>query len=296
MRGIGRYMFCNFFVIDSAFIERFEENQQRILSDFAYQIYVQRLKCKSKRLPKEKYFLSNRVHYSLVYMYCPKCKVTGFLVNHLSKKQSSEFKFCPHCGEPNINYRYNVGRGKIIALLQLSRKLSDDGDQLSRILCQKILISICSIFEVYLREFYADILNTKFIRSDLSLYDKFVSDCKNDFLNPGKTQERLKRDLNINYKDKIGHDIFKSLVFWADCRNVIVHNNGICDKRFVKKYPDYELRSELIPNWQQTTAYLCAVDVAVKNLDQLYSSILLEAIVHELKSALKNGDLTSQKV
>ena len=64
----------------------------------------------------------------------------------------------------------------------------------------------------------------------------------------------------------------------------------------IEKYPDYELRSELIPNWQQTAAYLCAVDVAVRNLDQLYSSILLEAVVYELKSAIKNGDLTSPKV
>lgn len=267
-------MFCNFFVVNSEFIERFEQEQQRILSDFAYQTYIHHLKSKSKKLSKERFFASDRVHHSIIYTYCPKCKVKGFFINHLSRKQSNNFKFCPHCGEPNISHRYNVGREKIVALLQLSNSLRESNDQLSRMVCQKILVSICSVFEVYLREFYADILNTKFIRSDLSLYDKFLNDCKNDFLNPGKAQERLKRELSINYKAIIGDELFKSLEFWADCRNVIVHNNGICDRRFVKKYPDYELRSELIPDWKQTVAYLCAVDLATQKLNQLYSTTL----------------------
>lgn len=284
-------MFSNYFLIDKNFLERFNTDEQDKLADFAYSVYLSCLKKKSKKLDKATYLASSRVHYSLAYTYCPKCKSKGFIINHLTRNQSNSFKFCPHCGEPNIIHRLNVGREKVVSLLTLSKYLEENVDDVSLKLNQQILVSICSIYEVYLREFYADLLNTKFIRADLSLYDKFVSDCKNDFLNPGKTHSRLKKELDIDYKNTVGLDIFKVLSLWADYRNVIVHNNGICDKVFVAHHPEIEVRSELAPKWYQVVGYLHAVDLAVKKLDEIYSSVLLDSVIYELKLQLKSGTI-----
>lgn len=117
----------------------------------------------------------------------------------------------------------------------------------------------------------------------MSLYENFVSDCKNDFLNPGKTHSRLRKELNIDYKNTIGIDIFRILSLWADYRNVIVHNNGICDKVFVAQHPETEVRAELAPKWYQVAGYLHSVDSAVKKLDEEYSAVLLESVMYELK-------------
>lgn len=279
-------MFSNYFLINKDFINHFDESQKAILSDFAYNTYVQCLQNKSHRVSKDRFFSSDRVHYSLVYTYCPKCKVKGFVINPLSKKKSEGFKFCPHCGEPNISHRYNIGREKIVSLLTLSKQLSQDNPVLSQRLNQQILVLICSVFEVYLREFYADILNSKFIRSELSMYEKFLDDCKNDFLNPGKTHARLKKELSIDYKGSIGAIAFKTLSLWADYRNVIVHNNGICDRKFIKQHPEIGLRAEVVPTWKQLSSYLYVVDFAVQTLDKEYSKTLLAIVIDELGSKI----------
>ena len=148
------------------------------------------------------------------------------------EKQANELKFCVHCGEPNITYRYLEGIKKISELMKLSQYLKDNHKTLSLSLNQQLCVQLCSVYEVYLREFYADILNTMFVKSAQSLYNKFVTDCKNDFLNPGKTNDRLKKEININYKEIIGKDRYKTLLLLSEYRNVIVHNNGICDKQY----------------------------------------------------------------
>ena len=286
-------MYSNYFAVDLDFINHFEDEQREQISDFAYSIYCKCLRPKSKKLSKDDYLKSNRVHYSLAYTYCPKCKRKGFIINHLTKKYTQGFKFCPSCGEPNITHRFTVGKDKIVPLLVLSKHLEENDIKLSEKLNQQLVVSICSVYEVYLREFYADILNTKFIRSDFSLYDKFLNDCKNDFLNPGKTQSRLKKELDIDYKKIIGADEYKFLSLWSDYRNVVVHNNGICDRNFINNYPEIELRSEVAPKWKSVAVYLQVVESCIKKLDAIYSETILEFVVHELKMQSK---LTQLKI
>ena len=276
-------MYTNYFMVDEDFLAEFLESERTKIADVVYGLYLRCGGKTSKKLSMEKYFSSTRTRYPVVYFFCPKCKKAGFLPRLSGKKSARELKYCPFCGEPNICYRFETGRKKIIGMLQISKMLEHDLAELAKYQNQQLIVLICSVLEVYLREFYADILNAKFVMHNETLYDKFLRDCKNDFLNPGKTQDRLKRELGINYKGIVGGDVFKILQALACSRNVIVHNNGICDDTFIKQYPEIELRAELAPKCQSVEGYLQIVDFTINKLDEIYRQAILKSAIGQIK-------------
>ena len=206
-------------------------------------------------------------------------------------KTAHGLKYCPHCGEPSIDYRFNTGIDKVLKLIQISISISSTDALQSKILNQSIVTSLCSVYEVYLREFYADILNVKYVRSNRSLYTKFLKDCKNDFLNPGKTTDRLRKELMVDYKQIVGVNAHKALILLSDYRNVIVHNNGICDDAFISKHPNTEKHSQIMPTLKTTLALTQVVQISAKKLDLVYQSEIRNAIidlVSEQMNALKS--------
>lgn len=274
-------MYSNYFLINKEFLDKFGTSERAELSKFAYDFYRRCGSPKSKRLSIDEYFASPRRRYSVVYSYCPKCKKDGFSAV-LGDAHANGLKYCPNCGEPSISHRFNTGIDKIIGMLRISHIIEKEHGGLTKYQNQQIVVLICSVLEVYLREFYADILNAKFVMPNESLYGKFLNDCKNDFLNPGKAQERLKRELGIDFKDTISPDAFKWLDVISDSRNVIVHNNGICDMRFVKKHPEIELRAELSPKFETVVSYLKALKYVTVKLDDVYQKAILDSVIVHL--------------
>ncbi|MBQ7745800.1 MAG: hypothetical protein IJT85_09615 [Ruminococcus sp.] len=283
-------MYSNYFLINETFLSEFALPEKNSLGDFAYTLYTSMRKTKTNLLSKENYFKSNRTKYSVVYLYCPKCKSCGFTVCQ-GVKQANELKFCVHCGEPNITYRYLEGIKKISELMKLSQYLKDNHKTLSLSLNQQLCVQLCSVYEVYLREFYADILNTMFVKSAQSLYNKFVTDCKNDFLNPGKTNDRLKKEININYKEIIGKDRYKTLLLLSEYRNVIVHNNGICDNKFINQHPEVQKHSQITPNIETIFSFFCCMGQSVTLLDKEYQRILKSQAITSITETIKLGKL-----
>lgn len=283
-------LYSNFFLVDDAFLNMFGENERKVLANFAYSMYRKCGNPRSKRLSLEEYFCSTQRRYSVVYTFCPKCKKDGFLLS-LGNKQAQGLKYCPNCGEPNISYRFRTGRQKICAMLQISEILGKSNIELSKYQNQQIVVMLCSVLEVYLREFYADILNSKFIVPNSTLYEKFIRDCKNDFLNPGKTHDRLKKELGIDYKNIVGQNAFKWLNTIADIRNVVVHNNGICDSTFIRKYPDVEQHSEICPKFESVVKYLQVIDFVTSRLDETYQKIILESVSEQLSTQVRSSNL-----
>lgn len=283
-------MYSNYFLINNEFLNDFEESEKVVLGDFAYYLYTKARRTKSNLLSKEEYLDSKRTKYSVVYLYCPKCKTTGFTVCR-GIKQANGLKYCACCGEPNITHRYLEGIKKIAELIKLSKTLKENQEKISLSLNQQLCVQLCSVYEVYLREFYADILNTKFVKSGQSLYDKFISDCKNDFLNPGKTNDRLKKEINIDYKGIIGKERYKTLLLLSEYRNVIVHNNGMCDTKFINQHPEIEKHSQIVPKIETILAFFCCMGQTVTLLDKQYQNELREQAVISITEMIKLGKL-----
>lgn len=152
---------------------------------------------------------------------------------------------------------------------------------------QQIAVLMISVLEVYLRDCYAGIMNTKFVNANSSLFEKFIEDCKNDFLNPGKASERYKKELGFDLKMSVGEDTFKRLVELAEYRNVIVHNNGICDARFIgQKAGKYKLHDTIDLSLGELHNFLQAVDNTSIIIDKEYSTIINKHIVDDLKYKL----------
>ena len=185
-------MYANYFIIDNDFLSFVPLRDKERVADYAYAIYKECLRKGSRPLSKEDYFTSKKTRYPVLFFYCPKCQASWFFPS-FGFKSAQGLKYCPHCGEPSIDHRFNEGMKKVTNLLQLSIDVSKTDPSRSKELNQCIITSLCSVYEVYLREFYADILNAKYVRQGRSLYHKFLKDCKNDFLNPGKTNDRLKK-------------------------------------------------------------------------------------------------------
>ena len=286
-------MYSNYFLVNNEFLNDFEEPERLILSDFAYSLYTELRRTKSNLLSKENYLKSNRTKYSVVYLYCPKCKTAGFTVCR-GIKQANELKYCAHCGETNITHRYQECIKKIGKLIMLSKNLKQSDEDLSLSLNQQLCVQLCSVYEVYLREFYADILNTKFVKSGQSLYDKFVADCKNDFLNPGKTNDRLKKEISINYKEVIGKERYKTLLLLSEYRNVIVHNNGICDTKFINQHPEIPKHTQIFPQLDTILTFFCCMGQAVTLLDAEYQKALKAQAVSSITEKIRLGEIKQE--
>ena len=266
-------MYANYFIVDNDFLNCVAESKRSKVADVAYSLYNQCCKKRSRRLSKDRFFASTKTRYPILFFYCPKCQAS-LLTPSLGFKQAQGLKYCPHCGEPSIDHRFSEGIMKISNLLHLSAEIAKTDPQQSKELNQCIITSLCSVYEVFLREFYADILNAKYVRRGCSLYHKFLKDCKNDFLNPGKTTDRLKKEIGINYKMVIGADTYKALSLLADYRNVIVHNNGICDATFICQHPEVEKHSQIKPSLASVATFIQTVLDTVNELNKVYEQEL----------------------
>ena len=272
-------MYANYFLINQEFLSLFNEQAKDKLSEIAYSAYKKYCAKNTKPLSKAAFLTSTRTRYPIVFFYCPKCKASMIAPMIGGFKAANGLKFCPHCGEPSIDHRFDEGIKKVLNLLRISKEVSSGNPHDSKHLNQCILTTLCSVYEVYLREFYADILNAKFVRGEHTLYKKFLKDCKNDFLNPGKTSDRLRKELGVNYKQVVGNDAYKALTVLSDYRNVIVHNNGICDDTFISQHPNVERHAQILPSLNSTAALIQVVIVSANKMDELYQNEMREAAV-----------------
>lgn len=275
-------------MINSSFLEQFTFDEQEKLKDIVYGYYVRCGSRRSRKLDRHQYFVSQHVKYKFVYAYCPRCKSFGLLLYPFKKSALDEIKYCVRCGESNIQYRFTTGLEKIDAMIQVSKLLDNlKLKDVAYILNQQIVVLIVSVYEVYLRDCYAGIMNTMYVRDGETLFEKFLKDCKNDFLNPGKTNRRLEKELKINLKSKVGSEVFKKLVELVEYRNVIVHNNGICDKKFLAlNIGNYMERDIIKLDLSDISYYLHAIKEAINVLDAWYEEIVKKHIIKSIKDRI----------
>lgn len=282
-------MYSNFIVIDNQFLSEFSEDIRDKAKENMNKICLPMSKDKSDVVSIEDYFLEDyKPKYKIIYCYCPKCRKSGFLgisSDFLEKTSIRNMRYCVSCGEPNIGYRFKTGYDKIVRMINLSNELyQTQNKEITKDLNHQIVVMMSSVLEIYLRDYYIGVLNTRYIKHHRSLADKFIKDCKNDFLNPDKANDRFKKELDINIKVLIGIDKFKILKEISAYRNVIVHNNGFSDKTFIDtgigNYKERDLVSISSEDLQRFSTTLANI---VDIIDLEYHNIILKELVHEFE-------------
>lgn len=293
-------MYSGFIEINNSFLSNFKAEDQVVIKNAIYSHY---LRCGTgkrigRKIPIDDYFSSHHTKYKFIYFYCPKCKKSGVLVLRTPPFSPDQLKFCCSCGLSNPFYKYEIGKKKIILLLALSDAFKDtSASQIDYVLNQQIVTLIMSVLESFLRDIYVNILNAKFVESESSLFEKFIRDCKNDFMNPGKTNERFYKELGIHFKESIGRDVFKKLSDLAEYRNVIVHNAGICDQRFLdKRIGNHELYEQITIQTATVKMYFEAVEITVSKLAIIYNAIIYDCQINTLKRKLAISDSSALSI
>lgn len=97
------------------------------------------------------------------------------------------------------------------------------------------LVELTSILEATLRDFYTNLIYLKYKNYESSYIDDVIEkSTNNDFMNIEKANKHYKTGLDVNLKELISDDCWKSLIDLVQIRNTIIHNNGMVDDKFEK--------------------------------------------------------------
>lgn len=189
---------------------------------------------------------------------CPYCGNSNLLA--IPKTRVEEFGtdpyFCVLCGETNPQEKLAGGLKKVQVIYQLIAGCKDDATKDSfedpvRSLTERVLLEQCVILlatsaEVFLKDNFCILSNIRFVRHGKSLFSRFYSEVKNDFVNMGKVRKAYKEYLEVNLNGELGEDTLSKMNLLMQKRNVIVHNLGIADRAFVNQSGiECELKSEI---------------------------------------------------
>lgn len=276
----------NFYLIDENFVNRLSEKIRDEFKDKIYNMYFNSLSKNSKKLSIDNFFKNTRrVKVKFVQTYCAYCKASYTMIHITDINDLNTLKYCMNCGENSIFLRFSTGIKKIRNMITLSSSmLQSNKKNIINDLNQQILVLIASTLEIYLRDYYITFLNMTLIKPDSSQIERFKKDCKNDFINIDKTIDRFKKELNINLKSLINVDTYNSLKELSLYRNVIVHNNGICDKKFLNynigRYTEHDLIKVSI---KALNKYRSAISKVVHAIQPLYETIHINECISQIK-------------
>lgn len=223
--------------------------------------------------------LSHRVFFGI----CPYCGMSGIFATSkaLIKEHGTDPFCCVCCGETNPHEKLNGGLKKVQVMYQMLDKLKNERDKSGQInsqnpLTERVLLEQCIILlatstEVFLKDNFCILLNIHFVRHGRSLFHRFYSDAKNDFINIGKANKSYRDNLEINLKEELGDDTLKKLNILMQKRNVIVHNLGIADSTFLNQSGiECELRKAVPISFMEIQEYITALE----NVESKLNSIL----------------------
>lgn len=191
--------------------------------------------------------LLDRSSYSTFFGTCPYCGNSGLFA--VPKKRIKECGtdpyFCVCCGETNPQEKLVGGLKKVQVIYQLITGYKDDITKsplessvkslTERVLLEQCVILLATSAEVFLRENFCILLNLRFVRHGKSLFPRFYSEVKNDFINMGKVRKAYKENLGIILNDRLSEDALSKMNLLMQKRNVVVHNLGIADRTFVNQ-------------------------------------------------------------
>lgn len=264
----------NYILADEQIIMELSEGAREKLIDFMYSVYNSRLGPISKTINREDYIKNMRYSsIKFIFSYCPNCHDVTLICNsYTGMDEIRGLKFCINCGDAHFMEKAIISNNRI-KVFRESIDISNFKNDLSRRLhLQQLVVMIATQLEFFLKDYYAAILNMRLIKFRHSAYKRFIKDCGNDFINPGKTHKRLKDELSIPLKELIGKNRYKLLNKLSSYRNVIIHNNGFADLNFISNgNAEYSLGEEVQIYDCDIDDYLRAFKMTLIILMQIYN-------------------------
>jgi hypothetical protein len=142
--------------------------------------------------------------------------------------------YCMKCGRtsPYLAFERNLQRTQL--LLETASKLTGPKDSNSRsILLEQALVTIITSLEVVLRDVYALVIDHKHVIFGESIYPRVYRTTRNEFLGLGSAAAKIKKDLGLNLKHKLGTSNYSFLSRMYSARHIIVHNCSIKDTDYL---------------------------------------------------------------
>lgn len=165
--------------------------------------------------------------------YFCKCQYCRKLTSSISVTGEEDvMSFCIWCGEGDAFFKIGRSIEKVQIIIGILKEGVPRGET---ILKEQVIVLLATGFEIFMKDVYATLLNIRYVRDHVSLYDRFSSESRNDFVNFGKAIEKFRKDLGIDLKKELTNSERKSMNLLLCKRHVIVHNNGFIDSTFIKQ-------------------------------------------------------------
>lgn len=277
----------NYIFLDEEFLKHLSESKREKVINEMYSMYLFSLSKNSNAVSKMRYLESlKRVKVKAFYTFCPFCKNNYMIGLFGTLNDMSDSSYCVLCGESNIYNKAMNGLNKVSNLINVTNKLSGLTDQNTiNDLNQQIVVLIISTLEVYLRDYYKTYLNMKIIKSGHSEIERFEKDSKNDFMNIDKANERFKKELYIDLKEIIGNKRYNDMKELSAYRNIIVHNNGQCDKKFIRlSIGKYEEQESVIIDVEMLMRYKKTVEDIIVHTGKIYEEVYYFETIKEIEN------------
>lgn len=257
----------NYILADNEFIIKLSTRSANLYSSIFYNIYMSEIGPSNKSLDKEGFLKKmKRSKLKFVISYCPFCNnIMLFCETDLSMEKLKEMVYCTICGDSEFMVKAIRARDDIDDFVELTSDKSLT-EKSKRLLMNQLVVMISTQIECFVKDYYAASLNMKLIKFRQSSYSRFLRDCGNDFINPSKTNQRLKKELGITLKELIHIEDYNAFTKLSAYRNVIVHNNGRADKSFLSQNNmSYQLGDIIL-----------VTDDDVDNFRQLYKNLVVK--------------------
>lgn len=287
-------------LVDKKFISMFSETQGTFMLMYYYKFYCSFCnENKIKALPMDTFLLNaRRRRIKLIQVSCPFC---GNMELMIWDKPYSDFKskYCPNCGKcstaENIFFQISaLIRMQKVHMAGYDALKNDYNESDLKIISYDIwhmeLVELTCILEATLRDFYTNLIYLKYKNYESSYIDDIIERCtNNDFMNIEKANRHYKSGLDVNFKELISDDCWKSLVDLVQIRNTIIHNNGMIDDKFEKSSTFSRIKDsiegELIfVNTDMICMYLSCVLELFIEIEQVFDKLYRE----ELPSLIAN--------
>lgn len=173
---------------------------------------------------------------------CPYCGSVFTMIHDKKTHGNGGGNYCSNCGRGSAveNIIKQVSRFirihgiNRLGLKEFKKEHKDTEEWLLAYDCYQMeIISLASIIEVVLRDYYEALLfiNNFGVSNDYTnkLIKKQIG---NDFMNIEKANDIYKKTFGVSIKDALDNNEWLDLLDIVNLRNMMVHNNGRIDERF----------------------------------------------------------------
>lgn len=230
--------------------------------------------------------------------FCPYCKVFSFTSFELDGVVPTH---CENCSESEPLFKITQAIYESIQLFALSKDSDNYTPQIDKslkfLLLEQCVIKLITGLEIYLKDVYSTLLNLKYVKRDNSLIDLFQKEGSNEFMNIGKASRKFKQDLGIDLSYFLDKEEFHQIDILQSKRNVIVHNLGLVDKKFLDQcnlelntmvqsdfYGSYELDyGVFIPlTYAEVVLYIEIIRKFIVKFHKMYDEEYKKAVIEDL--------------